>query len=253
MDAVSNTMQQMLKDKHRAVPGVVCVLHPYGKELNLNPHVHVLLTEGGLTKAGEWVSVSFLEYGALRRIWQYQLLMLVRRVLPRSLENKCLIDRLFREHREGFYVYAKRRVSRPRYIAGYVGRYLRRPAIVESRISDFDVETNMVTYWFVDENKVERFVTLHAFEFIDRLVKLIPDKNLKLIRYYGLYSRRTSVKLQKVLTSLSCEKVPVKPKREVVLCSNCGCVMDLVGVTRLDGDGGLVYGDWDDDFDYADW
>jgi hypothetical protein len=26
------------------------VLHPYGKELNLNPHVHVLLTEGGLTK-----------------------------------------------------------------------------------------------------------------------------------------------------------------------------------------------------------
>ena len=61
MDAVSNTVQQMLKDKHRAVPGVVCVLHPYGKELNLNPHVHVLLTEGGLTRAGEWVSVSFLE------------------------------------------------------------------------------------------------------------------------------------------------------------------------------------------------
>jgi hypothetical protein len=80
----------------------------------LNPHVHVLLTEGGLTKAGEWVSVSFLEYGALRRIWQYQLLTMVKRVLPRSLENSRLVDRLFREHREGFYVYAKRRVSKPR-------------------------------------------------------------------------------------------------------------------------------------------
>ena len=56
-----------------------------------------------------------------------------------------------------------------------------------------------------------------------------------------------------MLTSLSCEKVPVKSKREVVLCSNCGCVMDLVGVTRLDGDGGLVYGDWDDAYDYANW
>jgi hypothetical protein len=74
------------------------VLHPYGKELNLNPHVHVLLTEGGLTKAGVWVSVSFLEYDVLRRIWQYQLLTMVKRVLPRSLENRCLIDRLFREH-----------------------------------------------------------------------------------------------------------------------------------------------------------
>ena len=244
MDAVSNTLQQMLKDKHGAVPGVVCVLHPYGKELNLNPHVHVLFTEGGLTKGGEWVPVSFLEYGVLRRIWQYQLLSMVRRVLPRSLENKRLIDRLFVEHKDGFYVYAKRRVSRPRLIAAYVGRYLRHPAIAESRISDFNVETNMVTYWFFDEHKVKQFVTLHAFEFIDRLVRLIPDKNLKLIRYYGLYSRRTMDKLQKVLTPLSHEKVPVVRKREVIRCSHCGKVMDLVGVSRSDGEGGLIYYDW---------
>jgi hypothetical protein len=55
----------MLKVKHRAVSGVVCVLHPYGRMLSLNPHVHILLTEGGLTKTGEWVSVSFLEYNSL--------------------------------------------------------------------------------------------------------------------------------------------------------------------------------------------
>ena len=59
----------MLKDKHGAVPGIVCVLHPYGKELNLNPHVHVLFTVGGLRKDGVWVSVCFLEYGVLRCIW----------------------------------------------------------------------------------------------------------------------------------------------------------------------------------------
>jgi hypothetical protein len=70
--------------------------------------VHVLLTEGGLTKAGEWVSVSFLEYGVLRCIWQYQFLTLVRRVLPGSLENGCLIDGLFGEYGDGFYVCAKR-------------------------------------------------------------------------------------------------------------------------------------------------
>jgi hypothetical protein len=57
--------------------------------LTLNPHVHVLLSEGGLTKGGERVSVSFLEYNLLRRIWQYQLLTMVKRVLPCSLENRC--------------------------------------------------------------------------------------------------------------------------------------------------------------------
>jgi hypothetical protein len=58
MDAVSNTVQQMIRDKPGVVLGIVCVFHLYGKELNLNPHVYVLLAEGGLTRGGEWVFVS---------------------------------------------------------------------------------------------------------------------------------------------------------------------------------------------------
>jgi hypothetical protein len=92
-----------------------------------------------------------------------------------------------------------------------------------------------------------------VFEFIDRLVRLISDKNLKFICYYGLYSRCASGRFQKVLMSLSCEKVSVVCKRVVVCCLNCGKVMDVVGVSRSDGGGGLVYGEWDDDYDYANW
>jgi hypothetical protein len=64
---------------------------------------------------------------------------------------------------------------------------------------------------------------------------------------------RTLGKLQKVLTALSRERVPVKPKREVVCCSNCGYAMDLVGVTIPDEGGGLIYDEWYDDYDYANW
>jgi hypothetical protein len=116
-----------------------------------------------------------------------------------------------------------------------LGDSLCHPAIAVSRISEFNVETNMVTFWFVDEHKVKQFVTLPALEFIGRLVRLIPEKNLKLIRYYGLYSRRTLGVLQKVLTPLSCEKVSVRFKGVVVCCPNCGKSMDITGVTRLDG------------------
>ena len=143
-------------------------------------------------------------------------------------------------------------MSRPCLIAVYVGRYLRHLAIAESRISDFDVETNMVSFWFFDEHKVGQFVTLHAFEFIEWLVGLIVDENLELILYYGLYSRRTLGRLLKVLTFLSRERVSVVGKRGVVCCLNCGRVMVLVGVSRPDGDGGLIYYDWgaNDDDDY---
>jgi hypothetical protein len=82
-------------------------------------------------------------------------------------------------------------VSRPRYIVGYVGCYLRHFAILGSCISVFDVESNVVFFWFVDECKVKWFVLLCVFEFIDCLVGLIVDKNFELIWCYGLCSRRT--------------------------------------------------------------
>ena len=42
-------------------------------------------------------------------------------------------------------------------------------------------------------------------------------------------------------------------KRVVVCCLNCGKGMDLTGVTRLDGDGGLVYEVWSGDSDDDCW
>jgi hypothetical protein len=73
---------------------------------------------------------------------------------------------------------------------------------------------------------------MSALEFIGHLVKLIPDKNLKLIRYYGLYSRRIRSKLQKFLTPLSREKPKLQPRKELVKCPKCGSIMKLIGVTR---------------------
>jgi hypothetical protein len=104
----------------------------------------------------------------------------------------------------------------------------------------------MTKFWLVDEYKVKRFVTLSAFEFIGRLVSLIPEKNLEFIRYYGLYSRRTLGVLQKVFTPLCRENVPIRFKCVVVCCSNCCKSMDLVGVSRFAGVGGLVYSAWGD-------
>ena len=231
MDTVSRTMKQMVKSRRRAVPGVICILHIYGRDLQLNPHVHVLATEGGLTKQGEWVPVTFLEYGKLRRIWQYQLLTTLKRQMPKTMENSRLVDSLFKNHPEGFYIYAKRRVTKPRKIARYIGRYLRHPAIAESRITDFTPETNTVTFWYQLDGAVKT-VTMSALEFIGQLVRLIPDKNVKLIRYYGLYARRTKSKLQKFLSPLSREKPKLQPRKELVKCPKCGSTMEFVGVTR---------------------
>jgi hypothetical protein len=69
-------------------------------------------------------------------------------------------------------------VKKPRRIADYIGRYLRHPAIAESRISDFNVETNMVTYHY-EEDATRNFDWL-ALESIDGLADLFPEKNREL-------------------------------------------------------------------------
>jgi len=122
-------------------------------------------------------------------------------------------------------------VTKPRKVARYIGRYLRHPAIAESRITGFNSETNTVTFWHQLNGAVET-VTMSAQEFMGHLVRIIPDKNLKLIRYYGLYARRTRSRLQKILTPLSREKPKIQHRKELVKCPKCGSTMELIGVTR---------------------
>ena len=231
MDSVSKTMMQMVKERRNALPGIVCVLHLYGRDLPLNPHVHALATEGGLTGRGAWMPVTFLEYGKLRKIWQYHLLTALKKQMPKTKETGRLVDGLFKTHQEGFYIYATRRVTDARKTARYIGRYIRHPAIADSRITEFNPDTNTVTFWYQRNGGVET-VIMAALEFIDHLVRLIPDKNLKLIRYYGLYARRARSRIQKMLTSLSRDISKPQPRKEPVKCPKCGTPMEFIAITR---------------------
>ena len=56
--AANRTLRKVMEGE----PGIVMVLHPYGKDLKVNYHMHVIVTDGGLYEAGEWVAQPFLRY-----------------------------------------------------------------------------------------------------------------------------------------------------------------------------------------------
>jgi hypothetical protein len=97
------------------------VMHPYGKDLKVNYHLHVLVTEGGLAERGRWREQTFFNYQALRKIWQYEVLTRLRQVMPAGVETKRLIDRLFQKYRQGWYVHAEPRISDGKGISRYIG------------------------------------------------------------------------------------------------------------------------------------
>lgn len=76
------------------------------------------------------------------------------------------------------------------FTTSYIGRYAKRPAMAESRIKDYDGQ--FVTFEYQDKTeKIHNTITLPVKEFITRLIRHIPDKNFRQIRYYGLYANRS--------------------------------------------------------------
>ncbi|MEW6215747.1 MAG: transposase [Nitrospirota bacterium] len=191
MDCASKTALEVLQSKgSEAVPGILAMVHTFGRDLKFHPHVHILMTEGGLTGKERWDDIPFLPYNLLRKKWQYYLLTDIKKRLPKSKDNDILIDNLFKDNIEGFYVNGASKMTSSRYAARYIGRYVARPALAEYRITRYDGKK--VTFWYESHETGKReYKTLDVDEFIIRLIDHIPPKGFKMVRHYGLYARRT--------------------------------------------------------------
>ena len=171
-------------------PGFIMVLHTFGRDLKWNPHIHCLISEGGYSDDGFWRNVKHFDYTFLRNAFRTALLNEMESKIGSSFKKvkaKC-----YREHQQGFYVYAKPNLCDPRIVVKYIGRYLGRPVIATSRIDKYDGE--MVTFHY-NRHKDEQYIeeTIPAMEFIQRLIRHIPEKHFKMIRYGGIYARHREI------------------------------------------------------------
>ena len=189
--AVNQVISRLFYDLNHSrhfVPGFICVLHTFGRDLKWNPHIHCLVSEGGIDKFGLWRSVSHFNYSFLRHAFQTVLLNLLQQKLPP--EFKRLKAAIYRNSKNGFYVYAKSNKCNPSSILNYIGRYLGRPVIATSRIDSYDKVADTVTFHYNrHEDDLLVHETIPAMDFIKRLMRHIPEKHFKMIRYYGIYAR----------------------------------------------------------------
>lgn len=183
-------------------PGFIMVLHTFGRDLKWNPHIHCLISEGGYSDNGSWRNVNHFNYTYLRNAFRTALLNEMEHRAGRSF--KKVKARCYREHKEGFYVYAKPNRCDPRTVVKYIGRYLGRPVIATSRIDKYDGD--FVTFHY-NRHEDDRYVeeTIPVMEFIERLIRHIPEKHYKMIRYGGLYARHREID-KKLLRAVSREK-----------------------------------------------
>ena len=159
--AVTSWMYTLNKSEE-FTPGIVTVIHTFGRDLKWNPHVHMMVTEGGTGKKTEWRDIRYFNYESLRKRWQKILLDEVARICNNSKAIKKLKNQLYKEKNNGFYVHAKTEIKSAKIAAKYVGRYVGRPAIAESRILRYDGVDVTYKYTRHEDNK-EVVETVHVY------------------------------------------------------------------------------------------
>ena len=176
-----------LNKSQNFTPGFICVLHTFGRSLQWNPHIHVLISEGGSGNIDVWRTVKHFNFKLLRNSFRTVLLNHMEYHIGKSF--KKVKSYIYKHCPNGFYVYAKPKLSNTKQVVKYIGRYLGRPVIATSRIDNYDGSS--VTFHY---NRLEDGLlvseTLSACDFIKKLIVHIPEKHFKMIRYYGIYAKQ---------------------------------------------------------------
>lgn len=191
--------------------GYVSFLHTFGRAINDNPHIHVLICEGYMDKDDKFHKYNHFHFEQLRKTFMKILLDKIYSFLKENYPDekrkfynlKC---ELYKRYKDGFYAYGPALENNTRVaiksITKYIARYVSHPAIAESRIDDLDYINKTITYHYdphqddhTDDPSLKlgsQTVTESVFNFIAKLIRHIPDKGFHLVRYYGFYSNRTT-------------------------------------------------------------
>jgi hypothetical protein len=205
--AVSATLKELAEDpKHfGARIGFIAILHTWSQTLIDHPHIHCIVTGGGLSLDGmQWVKGKkkfFLPLKAVSRLFRGKLLAYLKKAyLAKTLEfpgqiaalkERAVFNALLTNlYKQEWVVYCKDPFEKPERVIEYLGRYTHRVAITNDRI--LQLAEGKVTFSYrdrEDKNKSKAMV-LDAFEFIRRfLLHVLPDGFMK-IRHYGILSNR---------------------------------------------------------------
>lgn len=254
MDESVRIVQSFFEKKLKVTPGVIAGLHTFGSRLNFNPHVHMLVTMGGMKENGEWVTYNYIPFDLLRKQWQTVVLKLIRRNVSGKEKKRIqpLLQKAFSANGKGFYVYAPKQKGNIKEQLKYIGRYIRRPAISLGRIEEYDGQ--FVTFKYIDKTDgKEKREKITVEEFIGRLIRHIPDENFKTIRYYGVYSRRKKkkskelvaifqqtvrrniVKVKRIMKRRNWrERIKDQTGKDPMVCKKCQCYYEYKGEVCLE-------------------
>ena len=221
-------------------PGFFAFLHTFGRPLNFNPHIHVIIAEYIVDKNKKLKKFNYFNYEALSKRFMKILLDKMEKYFGKK-KFRDTKNKMYLTYKNGFYINNKLeddgyKFSSIEELIRYLTRYCARPAMAESRILNYD--GNNITFCYSDHTNEEYHEEINsAFEFITKLLRHLLPENFKSIRSYGFYNKSSKL-CDKLKYIISREKIKIKRdllkwknliltsfNRIPIICPLCGEMM----------------------------
>jgi Putative transposase/Transposase zinc-binding domain len=249
MQAAQRTLVEVGQRRLRATVGATTVLHTWTRKLESHPHVHALVTGGGLRGDGEtWSSASrrfLFPVHVLGQVFRGKMMTALGRAYDKGTfarfddfrDPKGFRALMTRVARLSWVVYAKAPFQKGQHVLAYLGRYTHRVGIANSRL--LAVSDRAVTF----RTKGQATETLTPVAFLRRFVQHVLPDGLHKIRHAGLYASASTARRELARTRLGMalqarpptgwrERLARLTGRDLGLCPRCGGPLVAVPVAR---------------------
>lgn len=239
--AAWETISQFCFIKLQAETGMLAVLHTWGQNLSLHPHVHCVIPGGGINYNGQWKGMNTSVNGKVflfkvenvSAVFRGKFLAGMQKHLP---QGKRFIHDLYKTP---WVVYAEEPFAGPDQVIEYLGRYTHRVAINNYRLLAIDENGVRFRYHDYRDNR-QKVMTLKGAEFLRRFCQHILPKGFVRIRHFGLLATSKRIQLRELQRAFGIIVPVVKNKKDWKeicndhlnynpdLCPHCGKGMMVI-------------------------
>jgi hypothetical protein len=259
--ASADSIKDWMGHKYKLTPGIIGVLHTAGETKELHPHIHMILSWGGINTnhypeeiKGEYINYGFIQTKFRCKFEDKLVELFDAGTLNHKFKNRidfmCFLRRV---NDKQWRIHFEPSMKIPAEVIRYIGRYSKRACISEQKITNINGE--YISFIYKDNKNLDyngkaivRELTLHYNRFFPRLLQHVPLPYFRLVRYYGAYAARTKAMLkekypvyrEKILDEtedVETYEAPDNPK----VCKNCNVAKTYLYTTFRNRDNETVY------------
>ena len=235
-DVVRSTLMDMMgnESSHEVTPGVLMAMHTWSRQLTLHPHIHCVVTAGGLNSRNEWKSTGkFLLPGRqVKALYRGRFQARIKEAfeskeltLPPD-HKKPDFYRLYKAaYAKSWCVRIEEQYAHGKGVLVYLSRYLKGGPIRASQI--VRCENDQISFRYKDHrDKRIKVLSIEPMEFVRRVLLHVPEQGQHMVRHYGLYAGAARAKRALCREHLGGLMDSVESTKERIitplLCRSCG-------------------------------